>query len=64
VSEPLLTCALLVLDPQLNPKEMKTPALHNWNRNMSLETVLVALRKEMAEPTNRKTPQPAEGSEY
>jgi len=35
----------LALSFQLNPREMKTTALHVWRRDMSLETVLVALRR-------------------
>lgn len=39
-------------------------SLGNWRRENSLETILVELRREMASPGNRKTPQPPEGSEY
>ncbi|KAJ7483592.1 ubiquitin-conjugating enzyme/RWD-like protein [Mycena latifolia] len=35
-----------------------------WTRASSLETVLVEIRKEMASPTNRKLPQPPEGSMF
>ncbi|KIM32784.1 hypothetical protein M408DRAFT_14422 [Serendipita vermifera MAFF 305830] len=38
--------------------------LANWNRNYSLETVLVEIRREMAASQNRKLPQPAEGSTF
>ncbi|PVF99898.1 UBC-like protein [Serendipita vermifera] len=38
--------------------------LANWNRNYSLETILVEMRREMAAPANRKLPQPAEGSTF
>ncbi|KAF7345675.1 UBC-like protein [Mycena venus] len=42
----------------------RLPVLANWNRNSSLETVLVEIRKEMATLTNRKLPQPPEGSMF
>ncbi|TFK39622.1 ubiquitin-conjugating enzyme/RWD-like protein [Crucibulum laeve] len=42
----------------------KLPVLHNWNRNLSIENVLVEIRKEMASMNNRKLPQPAEGSTF
>ncbi|KAI8320259.1 ubiquitin conjugating enzyme Mms2 [Martensiomyces pterosporus] len=38
--------------------------LKNWKRSYSLETVLTELRREMAQPQNRKLPQPAEGSTF
>ncbi|KAF9264029.1 UBC-like protein [Marasmius fiardii PR-910] len=46
------------VDPQ------KLPVLKDWNRNNSIETVLVEMRKEMASPSNRKLPQPPEGSTF
>jgi len=42
----------------------KLPVLAHWERNFTLETVLVEIRKEMAAPSNRKLPQPSEGSTY
>jgi len=42
----------------------KLPVLANWNRNNSLETVLVEIRREMASFNNRKLPQPPEGSMF
>ncbi|KIY64099.1 UBC-like protein [Cylindrobasidium torrendii FP15055 ss-10] len=42
----------------------KLPVLSGWNRNSSLETVLVEMRREMASFHNRKLPQPAEGSTF
>lgn len=38
--------------------------LKNWNRNYGIETILLELRKEMANGHNRRLPQPAEGSRY
>ena len=35
-----------------------------WNRNMGIEQVLVALRHEMQLPENRKLKQPAEGTVF
>ncbi|KAJ2934630.1 hypothetical protein H1R20_g1692, partial [Candolleomyces eurysporus] len=42
----------------------KLPVLAGWNRNLSLENVLVEIRKEMASFNNRKLPQPPEGSMF
>jgi len=42
----------------------KLPVLADWNRNKSLETVLVEIRREMASFSNRKLPQPLEGSMF
>ncbi|BEJ15784.1 hypothetical protein CspHIS471_0503890 [Cutaneotrichosporon sp. HIS471] len=39
-------------------------SLQQWRRDYSLENVLVELRREMASPSNRKTHQPPEGSEF
>ncbi|KXN93128.1 Ubiquitin-conjugating enzyme spm2, partial [Leucoagaricus sp. SymC.cos] len=43
---------------------MKLPVLANWTRNLSLENVLVEMRKEMGSFNNRKLPQPPEGSTF
>ncbi|KAJ7088860.1 UBC-like protein [Mycena belliarum] len=40
------------------------PVLATWSSRSSLETVLVEIRKEMASPSNRKLPQPPEGSMF
>eukprot|EP01066_Platyproteum_vivax_P001012 Platyproteum_vivax@DN11147_c0_g1_i1.p1 len=40
------------------------PVFRNWNRNHTLESVLLALRHEMASPANRRLPQPPEGDMY
>ncbi|KAI0286039.1 UBC-like protein, partial [Russula aff. rugulosa BPL654] len=42
----------------------KLPVLANWHRNNSIETVLVEIRREMASFSNRKLPQPPEGSTF
>ncbi|KAG8929458.1 E2 ubiquitin-conjugating protein mms2 [Tulasnella sp. 419] len=42
----------------------KLPVLAQWNRNSTIETILVEIRKEMASFSNRKLPQPPEGSTY
>ncbi|KAL5536907.1 MMS2 [Sanghuangporus sanghuang] len=44
----------------VNPNDLAV--LREWNRNKSIETVLVEIRKEMASYNNRKLPQPPEGS--
>lgn len=40
------------------------PTLGKWNREYTIETCLVELRREMISPQNRKLPQPPEGSVY
>jgi ubiquitin-conjugating enzyme E2 variant len=40
------------------------PGVANWRRDITIEGVLDALRKEMMNPKNRKTPQPPEGASY
>ncbi|KAL4066095.1 ubiquitin-conjugating enzyme/RWD-like protein [Scleroderma yunnanense] len=42
----------------------KLSVLANWNRENSIETVLVSIRREMASFNNRKLPQPPEGSTF
>ncbi|ANB13181.1 E2 ubiquitin-conjugating protein MMS2 [Sugiyamaella lignohabitans] len=40
------------------------PCLAKWKRSNTMETVLIELRRELASPTNRKLPQPPEGSTF
>jgi len=35
-----------------------------WNRDYTMEKILVALREHMAHPSNKKLPQPPEGTTY
>ncbi|KAK9466202.1 ubiquitin-conjugating enzyme/RWD-like protein [Lipomyces arxii] len=42
----------------------KLNCLAHWKRDYNMETVLLELRREMASGTNRKLPQPPEGSVY
>jgi len=42
----------------------KLPVLADWNRNKTLETLLVEIRREMGSFNNRKLPQPSEGSVF
>eukprot|EP01139_Manchomonas_bermudensis_P009893 Amastigsp_a339657_1297.p1 type:complete len:142 gc:universal Amastigsp_a339657_1297:26-451(+) len=42
----------------------KFPILKSWVREYSLETVLTALKSEMASAANKKLAQPAEGSSF
>jgi len=42
----------------------KLAVLSRWQSDFSLERVLSDIRREMASPTNRKLPQPAEGSMF
>eukprot|EP01039_Chlorochromonas_danica_P005602 gene5602-6168_t len=44
--------------------EPSFPALSQWNRNCTIESVLVAIKNSMAQPANRRLPQPAEGSTF
>lgn len=44
--------------------ENSLPALANWNRNGTIESVLVALKNSMTLPQNRRLPQPPEGSTF
>ncbi|CAO1627020.1 unnamed protein product [Jaminaea pallidilutea] len=44
--------------------EKAFPVLAKWKRDFSLETILVELRRDMANQNNRKLPQPAEGTSY
>jgi ubiquitin-conjugating enzyme E2 variant len=38
--------------------------LANWNRNMTMENVLVNIKNAMTLPQNRRLPQPPEGSVF
>ena len=49
-------------DGRVNPAQF--PMLGHWRREYTLENVLVELRRDMASPTNRKLPQPPEGTSY
>ena len=46
----------------VDPRTFAT--LRDWNRVKTMENVLTDLRREMAQPHNRKLPQPPEGSCY
>jgi len=39
-------------------------ALKNWNRNTTMEHILMGIKNEMASPANRKLAQPAEGTMF
>lgn len=47
---------------RVDPRRL--PALASWNRSFGIENVLVAIRNEMASPTNRRLPQPPEGANF
>jgi ubiquitin-conjugating enzyme E2 variant len=49
-------------DGRVDPS--KFPALGQWKREYTLETVLTELRRDMASSANRKLPQPPEGQMY
>eukprot|EP00889_Picochlorum_renovo_P001283 jgi/Picre1/28313/NNA_003719.t1 len=38
--------------------------IKNWTSSCTLESLLTAIRRDMAQPHNRKLPQPPEGSTY
>jgi len=42
----------------------KLHCLASWKREYTMETILIELRKFMAHPSNKKLPQPPEGSNY
>lgn len=42
----------------------KLSVLQNWKPETTMEMVLLALRRDMAVPTNRNLPQPPEGETY
>lgn len=44
--------------------ERELPAIATWNRNMSIESVLVNIKNSMSQPQNRKLSQPSEGSNF
>ncbi|KAF4321418.1 hypothetical protein BBO99_00001229 [Phytophthora kernoviae] len=53
------------VDPQMGRVDpRRLGALGSWHRNNGIENVLVAIRAEMASPTNRRLPQPPEGSNF
>mmetsp|Transcript_19464 Transcript_19464/g.18792 ORF Transcript_19464/g.18792 Transcript_19464/m.18792 type:complete len:145 (-) Transcript_19464:291-725(-) len=44
--------------------EKDLPQLQQWNRNMTIESVLVGIKNSMMTPQNRRLPQPPEGSNF
>ena len=44
--------------------ERDLPAIASWNRNMTIESVLVNIKNSMTQPQNRKLSQPPEGSKF
>jgi len=66
---PLIQFITEVNLPCVNPRNgtvdpTKLPCLANWTRDNTMETVLIELRRYMAHPSNKKLPQPPEGSVY
>lgn len=49
-------------DGRINPNAFGI--LGRWNRSYTMETVLCELRRAMASPTNKRLPQPPEGTTY
>lgn len=52
------------VDDEGNVVAGKLDILKNWKRSYTMETVLLELRVAMANPANKKLPQPKEGSTY
>ena len=44
--------------------ESELQALSNWNRNMTMESILVNIKNAMMAPQNRRLPQPPEGAVF
>ena len=44
--------------------ESSLPALANWNRNGTIESVLVGMKNAMASQQNRRLNQPPEGTNF
>ena len=44
--------------------ENSLPALANWNRNCTIESVLVGVKNAMASQANRRLNQPPEGTNF
>ena len=42
----------------------KLPSIANWKRDFTMETVLIEIRRYMAAPSNKKLPQPPEGTNF
>ena len=40
------------------------PALQQWNRNMTIESVLVSIKNVMTAPQNRRLPQPSDSAVF
>jgi ubiquitin-conjugating enzyme E2 variant len=55
---------LASVNPQNGQLQPDFPVLAQWNRNMSIETILVGLKNSMVTPMNRRLPQPPEGSYF
>lgn len=56
----LNTCSIL----QGNVMPGRFEMLRNWNREYTIEAVLLELRREMASSSNRRLTQPPENSSY
>ena len=50
--------------PNGQVERQKIPAFQSWSPRMTMEMVLNEIRKEMASPSNKRLPQPPEGSTY
>jgi ubiquitin-conjugating enzyme E2 variant len=52
------------VNPQTGYLQPDFPALIQWNRNMTIESILVVLKNSMMAPMNRRLPQPPEGTYF
>eukprot|EP01038_Epipyxis_sp_PR26KG_P013146 gene13146-17614_t len=52
------------VNPSNGNVESDLPALQVWNRNCTIESILVGLKNSMSAQQNRRLPQPPEGSSF
>lgn len=50
--------------PGLQVDLQKLPSLSVWKRDFTMETILIEIRRYMAAPSNKKLPQPPEGTNF
>lgn len=55
---------LASVNPTSGLVERELPAIAGWNRNQTIESILVGLKNSMTNPQNRKLPQPPEGTSF